>query len=255
MPKGKSMQEEVVTTPIDLAQFGLTGIFNCRGTIVSQRLAGRRVLFLFGERHNVMPFIRDNLLNALELDKLGALSCVGVEGHPTGDFPGADTTRTFETLRVALPDEEEIIEEMLRRFGRRRNFYFWKILTLLRPSLIIESVDDPDLCARASDLEWQFLDRRREAIAWVLEKSDLFEHDNPDKKRTAAEKAIIQAQLEWAEHEVNLQRDAIFLQKLEALWGKTGTDRASVLNAGCSHQFRIARQLPDEWSYYHIEQP
>jgi hypothetical protein len=42
-------------------------------------------------------------------------------------------------------------------------------------------------------------------------------------------------------------------------WGcadnKSGNDKASILNVGSSHQYRLARQLPEEWSNYHIEQP
>jgi hypothetical protein len=247
---------EKMTTPIDMTQFGLTGEFNCRGTIASHRVAGRRLLFLFGERHGVIPFIRDNLFNAVELDNLGALSCVGTEGYPTGDFPGPEAMEAFQALQAIHPgDDEQIIDGMLRWFGRRRNFYFWKTLRLLRPDLKIESVDDQELCARASELEWQFLDRRREAIASILRRSELFEPGNPDKEKVVAEKASIQAQQEWAEYSLHLQRDEKFMEKLRSFWNRSGTDKAAILNAGSSHQYRLARLLPEDWSYYHIEQP
>jgi hypothetical protein len=40
-----------------------------------------------------------------------------------------------------------------------------------------------------------------------------------------------------------------------ALWDRSGRNRAAILNAGSSHQFRIARTLPAEVNFYHIEQP
>jgi hypothetical protein len=83
---------------IDLKRYG-AGTFNCRGTVWSKRLDGQRLLLLFGERHNLKPFIRETLLNVIELDKLGVLSCVGVEGHPQKDIPGWAAQEVFRALQ------------------------------------------------------------------------------------------------------------------------------------------------------------
>jgi hypothetical protein len=45
------------------------------------------------------------------------------------------------------------------------------------------------------------------------------------------------------------------VEKLLALWDRSGPDKVAVLNAGSSHQWRIARHLPPEVSYRHVEQP
>src|SRR5262249_18412871 len=158
--------------------------------------------------------------------------------HPTSEFPGQDTVKAFEGLKASCAgDEGKLIDGMLRWFDGKRNFYFWKTLSLLRPEMKIESVDDEQLCARAGNLEWQFLDRRREAIEAILERSDLFQQSNLDKPRIVKEKASIQAQQEWAEYEVNVKRDGVFVEKLRALWDRAGTGKAAILNAGCSHQY------------------
>jgi hypothetical protein len=242
--------------PIELTRFRLSGVFKCRGTIKSKRLSGRRLLFLFGERHGIKPFIRLNLLNAVDLDKLGALSCVGVEGHPTNDVPGQDAIKGFGELKTIHPgDDEKIIEGMLRSFGHRCDYYFWKTLALLRPELKIESVDDEGLCTKAPGLGYQYSGMRRAAIADMLKKSDLFEPENPEKEKIVEAKADLQWEQEWAEHPIHLERDVKFLENLRALWEMSGTEKAAILNAGTSHQYRLARQIPEDWSYYHIEQP
>jgi hypothetical protein len=68
-------------------------------------------------------------------------------------------------------------------------------------------------------------------------------------------KAALQFEQEWAEHEVNVARDRKMLENLLALWDEAGPEKVAVLNAGSSHQWRIARQLPDGIGYYHVEQP
>jgi hypothetical protein len=116
-----------MTIQIDLSQFSSpTGMFNFCGTIAAQRIAGPRLLFLFGERHSLKPFIRHTLLNVIELDKLGVLSCVGVEGHPDTDIPGWEAQRAFESLQKEHgADDEKMVEGMLRAI-RGRDFYYWK---------------------------------------------------------------------------------------------------------------------------------
>jgi hypothetical protein len=142
-------------TLINLQPFGFTAVFHCRGRVVSSRFDGRRLLFLFGDRHTMKPFIRQHLLNVFELCKLGAISCVGVEGRPKDDtapFPGTEVEAAFERLRNQFNgDVPAIIEGMLKWFGARRDFCFWKTLFLLRksaliqPALTVESVEDEAL--------------------------------------------------------------------------------------------------------------
>jgi hypothetical protein len=247
-------------TEIDLTRYG-AGVFSCRGTVWSKRLDGERLLLLFGERHSVKPFIRESLLNAIELDKLRVLSCVGVEGHPGKDIPGWEATREIKALQAAhAGDDEKIVEGMLRAL-RGSDFYFWKVLKLIRPGLVVESVDDASLCDAAGSLTWErWRCARQDAIHARLRQSDLFQASGFDpsaeeRERQIEAKAALQFEQEWAEAEVNVARDRKMLNNLMELWEKSGPDKVAVFNAGSSHQWRMVRLLPPEVSYYHIEQP
>jgi hypothetical protein len=250
-------------TPIDLAPFGCTGVFNCRGRVASSRLDGRRLLFLFGERHSIKPYIREHLLNVVDLCKLGAISCVGVEGRPGDEsarFPGHEATAAFEEQKANCGgDVQTIIESMLSGF-RQRDFYFWKTLVLLRPllacpSLAVESVEDAVLNREAARLYSWHSEIRRGVIGEFLQRDSLFEPGGEDKGSAAYAKADKQWDEELAEEGVNLRRDQKFIENMLALWDRSGPDKAAVLYAGTSHQYRIARQLPPGISHYHIEQP
>jgi hypothetical protein len=244
---------------IDLTRYG-AGVFNCRGTVQSQRSSGRRLLLLFGERHSLKPFIRDALLNVIELDRLGVLSCVGVEGHPGKEIPGSEARRVFESLQKGHgTDDTNLVEAMLRAL-RGRNYYFWKTLVLMRPDLKVESVDDAALCDRAATLEGLWGGPRYEYIRDRLRRSDLFEAAGVDPMPADWDlqidaKVALQFEQEWGEHEVNVARDGKMLENLLALWDEADSEKVAVLNAGSSHQWRIARRLPDDISYIHIEQP
>jgi hypothetical protein len=213
-----------------------------------------------GQRHSLKPFIRDTLLNVIELDKLGVLSCVGVEGQPGKDIPGLEAQRAFESLQKEHDaDDEKMVEGMLRAL-RGRNYYFWKTLVLMRPGLKVRSVDDGELCDRAAALEGLWCSQRYDHIRESLRRSDLFEAAGLEPTRADRDlqidaKAALQFEQEWAEHEVNVARDRKMLENLLAIWDEAGPEKVAVLNAGSSHQRRIARQLPDDISYYHIEQP
>jgi hypothetical protein len=244
---------------IDLTRYS-AGIFTCRGTVWTKRLEGRRLLLLFGERHGLKPFIREALLNAIELDKLGVLSCVGVEGHPNKDIPGSEARQSFQELQATHADDDEKMVEGMLRAIRGRDYYFWKILTLMRPDLKVQSVDDAALCDRASDLEGLWGYCRRDSIRIRLSQSSLFETRGlnstaEDREREIDAKVNLQYEQELAEAEVNVARDGKMLSNLLAFWDSAGTDKVAILNAGSSHQWRIARQLPSDVSYYHIEQP
>jgi hypothetical protein len=60
---------------------------------------------------------------------------------------------------------------------------------------------------------------------------------------------------EMAQEEVTRARDDQFIKAMRELWDQTGAGRVAILNAGTTHQYRIARLLPSEISFYHIEQP
>jgi hypothetical protein len=250
----------MMAVTIDLTLAGGPADFKCRGTIQNHRLGNRRMLLLFGERHCLKPFVRNTLLNVIELDRLGMLSCVGVEGHPQKDIPGWEAERAFESLQKEHGgSNEKMVEQMLRAF-RGRDFYFWKTLVLMRPGLRVQSVDDEELCNQASALEGLWCSQRHEHIREFLRQSDLFEvtgfETTPaERERQIEAKVALQFEQEWAEHEVNVARDGKMLENLLALWKESGPEKIAVLNAGSSHQWRIARLLPEDISFYHIEQP
>jgi len=248
-----------MASTLDLTLAGGPVDFKCRGTVHSQRLGGRRLLILFGERHSLKPFIRNTLLDVIELDKLGVLSCVGVEGHPGREILGSEARRAFDILRSDNNGGDERMVEGILRALRGRDFHFWKTLVLVRPSLVVQSVDDGELCDRACALEMRFI-QRQDYIEATLRQSDLFEvtgfESSPDERdRQIAIKAALQFEQEFAEHEVNVSRDAKMLENLMALWDRSGLEKIAVLNAGSSRQWRIARRLPAGVSFYHIEQP
>ena len=243
---------------IDLRHYG-AGIFNCRGTEWSKRLEGQRLLLLFGERHSVKPFIHETLLNVIDLDKLGVLSCVGVEGNPRTDIPGWEAEQAFNALPAAYAgDDERIVESMLAKLC---DSHFWKTLRLMRPNLVVESVDDEKLHDEA--MAPRAVIRRfarKDLIDDRLRKSELFQSPgwNPttdERERNIQAKVDLQFEQEVAEEEVNVARDSKMLGNLWELWERFGTGKMAVLIAGSSHQWRIARQLPLDVSYYHIEQP
>jgi hypothetical protein len=149
---------------------------------------------------------------------------------------------------------------MLKSFGMRRNFYFWKTLLLLQrsalvhPPLVIESVEDEALYQEIARISLSY-EGRIGVIGEFLKRDSLFEPNDEDVARAAYAKADKQYDLELAEEGVNLKRDQKFIENMLALWDRAGPEKAAVLYAGSSHQYRIARQLPPGISYYHIEQP
>jgi hypothetical protein len=244
--------------PIDLSRYG-KGNFNCRGTLQSKN-PGDRLLLLFGERHSLKPFIRDTLLNTIELDKLGVLSCVGMEGCPSREIPGSEARRAHEALKKEHGDNDELIVEGMLRAFKGRDFYFWKTLVLMRPDLKGESVDDKDLCEQASGLEGIWCSQRYDQIRVRLEQSDLFgvggiDTSTEERNRQIQAIAKLQFEQEWGEHPLNVARDRKMIENLMVLWDQSWPNKIAVLNAGSSHLWRIARQLPTGVGHYHIEQP
>jgi hypothetical protein len=247
-----------MTTPINLDAFGYPVIFNCRGTIKSHRLGGQRLLLLFGERHGIKPYIKLNLLNAVDLCDLEVLSCVGVEGRPMEDgepFPHPDVLQEFQSQRgLHGSNTEAVIDGMLRWF-QRPDFYFWNLLMLLRPSLPIRSVEELGLYRRAESLNLQYSCIRKDAIVETLRRSDLFEPSHSHRECKIEEKANVQWEQEMVQEEITLVRDDQFIKAMLELWNHSGPGKVAILNAGTAHQYRIARLLPAEISFYHIEQP
>lgn len=247
---------------MNLTRFGIAPDFKIRGSVISYRLDGRRLLFLFGERHGIKPGVYANLLNAADLCNRNSLSCVGVEGwvDPSEPFPGEEVKQMYEEEKTQHGNNTgAIIESVLKRY-RRRNFLFWKLLKLLQSSLPTESVEDSGLFKRVADLEVQYFGIRKDAIAYNLRQSAIFEPDHPHRDTWLEAKALAQVDQEFAEHELNVQRDDTFIEKMLSLWEQTGTEKPAILNAGTSHQYRIARRLrKDEKfrdvSYIHVEQP
>lgn len=254
---------------VDLAKFGIKSD-GLAGTVVSQSLTGRRLLFLFGERHTIRAGIKAHLLNALRLYDQGAISCVGVEGwkDPTGPVPCDMITEIFNSQKAQHGENEAAtVEAIVRDYGPN-NYVFWKTLTLLRPKLAIRSVEDPKLFHRAGFITATSVQDRIAVIATFLRQSKLpfSQHTilprTPEQEDTIIEcKAMVQGMEEFGESELNYQRDEAFLANIQRLWGEVGPEKAAILNAGVSHQYRIARQLRtnpayrDEYSYVLIEQP
>jgi hypothetical protein len=252
-----------MTPAINLIKFGISPEADIRGSVVSHRLNGRRLLFLFAERHTIRPGIRLHLLNAARLYDQGVISCVGVEGCvPSGEqFPCAEVTQLYEEQRqLHASNLELIIDRMVERYPPQRRFLFWETLALLRPALRLQSVDEEELVMRVSTTTGS-RDQRQMRIADFLRRSALFETEHPHRECCIHAKAVMQVEQEFAEHDLNVKRDNYLLTKMLSLWDGASADgdKPAILNAGTSHQYRIARRLQadlnNDVSYILIEQP
>lgn len=254
---------------IDLARFGIVSE-QLRGTVVSHSLSGRRLLFLFGERHTIRAGIKAHLLNALTLFDSGVISCVGVEGwkEPSEPVPCETIADLFNKQKAQHGNSEEAVIEGVLRGYRPNNYVFWKCLTLLRLELRIRSVENPNIFQKVGHVSRTTLEDRISNIATFLRHSALpFTQMSPfpltdEQEQTIIQcKATSQAMEEFAEDDLNYQRDEGFIANMRCLWDEAGPDKPAILNAGVSHQYRIARQLRekaayrDEYSYILIEQP
>jgi hypothetical protein len=254
---------------VDLTKFGIPN-GKLKGTVISYNLTGKRLLLLFSERHTIRVGVKAHLLNALQLFDVGVISCVGVEGwkDPTCPVPCDLILELFHRHKVQHGDNEEAIIEGLLHDYQPHNYVFWKTLTLLRPTLPIQSVEDPNLFYKADFMMATTVQDRIEAIANVLRRSSLrnsqhtIEPMTPEQKETIIQyKSITQGMDEFAQADINYQRDEAFITNMRLLWDQNGPEKVAILNAGASHQYRIARQLQtiptcrDEYSYVLIEQP
>jgi hypothetical protein len=183
-----------------------------------------------------------------------------MEGCPSREIPGDEARRAYEALIKEHGDNDELIVEGMLRAIKGRDFYFWKTLVLMRPDVKVESVDDKALCERAFALEGMWCSQRYDQIRIRLEQSDLFEVDGFDtsaeeRQRQIVAKTKLQFEQEWCEHPVNVSRDGKMIENLMRVWDEAGPEKVAALNAGSSHLWRIARQLPTGVGHYHIEQP
>ena len=254
---------------IDLSRFGISSE-RLRGTVVSHSLTGPRLILLFGERHTIRAGIKAHLLNALTLFDSGRISCVGVEGWKDSSepVPCQLIVELFKNQQAQHGNNDEAIIEGTLRGYRPQNYAFWKILTLLRPGLRIRSVEDPTMFQRAGHVSRTTVEDRISNIATFLSRSALpFAQMSPssltqEQEQTIIEcKAITQAMEEFAEDDLNYQRDEAFIENMRILWDEAEPDKPAILNAGVSHQYRIARRLRtdsalcNEYSHILLEQP
>jgi hypothetical protein len=83
-----------------------------------------------------------------------------------------------------------------------------------------------------------------------------------DKECSIKAKVELQEEQEFAEHPYNVKRDDTFIEQMFQLWNgvEAEKNKPAILNAGASHQYRIARRLHSDEkfrdvSYILIEQP
>lgn len=259
--------------PVDLTPFGPLGSFPFRETVKgAQFVEGSSVLLLFGERHTLKPFIRANILNAIDLWDRGLVACVGVEG-PWPEEPAWCGTKLLPKVLEELKEEsdattEKLVDGLLSRFPPKNNF-FTKILRVLRPELPVTLAEDEALYSTTRPLEDDYTWKRVERIYEALIKSDLFlplgniywETEEAAKRAVreaqARQKAEFQWEQEFAEEEINYARDEAFIAKTLKFLESTDRTKAAILNAGSAHQHHIARKLSRDksMSFIHIEQP
>jgi hypothetical protein len=224
---------------IDLGDYGFHGrVFEYHGQIVSERKEGDRLLFLFDEAHTDKAAIRLSLLNALRLWELGVLACVGVEEFP---YYFAGWTQTVIEQRSAQlfqdhGNDEGVIQRRME--GDGQHLKFGKTLKFLRPQINVRSVEDFELHAR---IKW--IDHRSRGLI------DNMPPEAPPEARQAAADLI---RREFDQCTTNLERDAAFLKTLLPWWQQIDPSKAAILNAGTSHQERIAQKLDENIRYIRV---
>jgi hypothetical protein len=267
--KFRQLRGFAMNPAVNLSKFGIPSD-DLQGTVISHSLTGRRLLLLFGERHTIRAGIKAHLLNAVKLFDLRALSCVGVEGwkDPATPVPCEMMVELYKTQKTQHGENEDAIIEGVLQGCRPNNYIFWNTLTLLRPALLIRSVEDLDLFHKIGHVSRTILEDRIGSIANFLRQSAMPFSQAPfcpltdeEKQRIIEYKSTTQGMEEFAENDLNYQRDEAFITKMRLLWNEAGPDKAAILNAGVSHQYRIARQLRtnaayrDEYGFVLIEQP
>lgn len=130
---------------IDLRPFGFDRAFTFLGRVIDQGETGDRLLFLFDEEHHNRQWIGCNVLNACDLDDLGLLGFVGVEGHEELDLT---RPRPERVAGMARCDRTVVIQELRRLHG----FFFGGTLKRLRPALNVRCVEDTRLYHQALSL-------------------------------------------------------------------------------------------------------
>jgi hypothetical protein len=216
-------------TKVDLRPFGFACDFDCHGQVYLSARAGQRLLFLLGENHKDRAMVRLNVLNACRLSDLGVVGCVGVEdviGELEDWTPDAIQEKSRE-LFDGHGDEEGVIAYLdLENPWWLGTFRFAKALRLLRPSLAVQRVEDPELEQRTRPI----LDAYK---TWEIGAGP---HPCPEYAR-------------FEDHPLNHERDEAFIRNMVTFWdeqaSRIGNASAAILNTGLSHSARIARRLPD----------
>ena len=239
---------------IELTDFGFDGIqFTFYGEVVTRRAEGDRLLFLFGEEHEVPAIIKPNVLNALELARLGVIACVGVEEYPFvwEGRTDADVERELERNLARHGDEAGIITAL-------GPLYFGQTVKLLCPTMPVRCVDDPKLYEAAEKLDEKYrgrIERRaREIFARMTEGMSPTAQERMRLDTESQEQARVEIKKEYGEEAVHIQRDEAFIRNMMTLWGKNGFKRAAILNGGGKHIERITAKLPAEVRYIWIVQ-
>jgi hypothetical protein len=262
-----------MSTPLDLTPFGSLGSFRFRGKLKrAQFVDGSPILLLFGERHSLKPFIRANILNAIELWDRRLVACAGVEG-PWPEEPACCGMQLLSNVLQELQEEtdattEKLVDGLMSRLPAK-NPFFTKILRALRPEFPVALAEDEALYEKTKPLEFDYTQNRVERIYEALMGSDLFfplgdifwEADDAAKRAARDAKARQKAEFQWeqefAEEDIHYAREEAFIANTLKLLEQMDRTKAAILNAGSAHQYHLARKLSREKSvsFIHIEQP
>lgn len=208
---------------IDLKSFGLPIDCQVFGNIEDWYNGDKGILFVFGEKHRDRGMIRHNLLNACILINTGVIACVGTEDvlELRDDLSDEELRTHSNELFKKHKADDSVIDYLSRRppwwFGES---HFGNILRVLRPSLPVRCVEDPDL-------REQF-----KPIASAYDLSDLgpIPHPYPDHPN-------------MGDHPLNIERERAMVQNLLDLWESTDRESAAVLNIGLAHCERIVDRV------------
>ncbi|OAI47799.1 hypothetical protein AYO44_08880 [Planctomycetaceae bacterium SCGC AG-212-F19] len=209
------------------------------GEILREWTGGERFLFLFGEHHDEpqhpenRPGIRRSILNACSLFDCGIVGCVGVEESlfELQDFTPDAVQQLSAQIFGAHGDDDGVIAHFLQlscpchitNSVNCTRFRLGKTLRFLRPDFPIQWVENEEIRARTEGIAWQYALQTRDQ--------------------------------EFAADPINLERDRVMIETMDACWQAIGTAKAAILNVGLDHATRIAAQLPGrKISYVLIEQ-
>jgi hypothetical protein len=227
---------ETPMSRLDLSANGKSFAVDLTRTVEQCRVGAGWPVFLFGEYHSDRAMKKGNVLDACRLIDAGIVGFVGTE-MPMADLDrlGPDEIQARSADLLGTHGGDEAVMDYLSRvqpwwYGFLQ---FGSTLRLLRPSVPVACVEDPELREKMKPI----------SDAYELADFGCGAHPCPDYP-------------DMIDHPHNRLREAAMIDNLLALWARYSPDRAAILNTGIGHCGPIAESLQKRGiGYYLITRP